>query len=180
MPLGSYTTAKDQGNRAVMYRDNAGHTFSAKVEKMSTQPTAPATPTAATATTGGTLAAGTYSYKITRIVDGTESLASAAVTQATTGSTSTVTVSWTNDPTAQAFRVYGRAGGSELLIAEVAAGSTSYVDTGAITPAGAQPGTLASNAVHLRILSRKGPYQTLLGGVLPATGLKQLNRYYAR
>jgi hypothetical protein len=180
MPLGSHTTAKDQGNRSVIYMGPLGRTFSAKVEKMSTQPSTPAQPTPSTSTTGGTLAAATYSYRFSRIVDGVESLAAAAVTQVTTGSTSTVTLTWSNDATAQAFRIYGRVGGSEQLLAERPAGSTTYTDTGATTPAGTVPAALPATAVHLRIAGRSGPYQKLLGGVLPATAEGQTDRYYVR
>jgi hypothetical protein len=155
MPLGTVTKAKDQGNAQVIYRSTAGKTYSAKVEKMSVQPSAPAAPTAATSTTGGTLAAATYS--------------------------STVTLTWGADGTAQAFRIYGRVGGSETLITEVAAGSTSWVDTGALTPSGtASPGVMPNTAVHLRILARSGVYQKTIGGVLPATAAKQGHRYYVR
>jgi hypothetical protein len=181
MPLGTVTKAKDQGNAQVIYRSTAGKTYSAKVEKMSVQPSAPAAPTAATSTTGGTLAAATYSYRLARVVDDVESNVSTAVTQVTTGSTSTVTLTWGADGTAQVFRIYGRVGGSETLITEVAAGSTSWVDTGALTPSGtASPGVMPNTAVHLRILARSGVYQKTIGGVLPATAAKQGHRYYVR
>lgn len=180
MPLGSHTTAKDQGNRQVVYLATNGKTYTGKVEKMSAQAAAPAQPTPSTSTTGGTLAAATYSYRLSKIIDGVETLAAAAVTQVTTGSTSTVTLTWTNDPNAQAYRVYGRVGGSEQLLAERPAGSTSYTDTGAATPSGTVPAALPSTAVHLRIAGRSGPYQKLLGGVLPATAEGQTDRYYVR
>jgi hypothetical protein len=180
MPLGTVTAAKDQGNRNVIYMGDNGKTYGAKVEKMSAQTAAPAAPTAGTATTGGTLAAATYSYRVSKIIDGVETQASAAVTQVTTGATSTVTVTWTNDANAQAYRVYGRVGGSEQLLAERPAGSTNYTDTGAVTPSGTVPAALPNTAVHLRILGRSGSYQKLLGGVLPATAEGQTNRYYVR
>ena len=182
MPLGSLTVSKDQGNGHVIYRDAFGNTFGARVEKMSqpSQAAAPAQPGSSTATTGGILAAATYSYRVSRIVDGVESQASTAKTQVTTGSTSTVTVTWSADPTAQAFRVYGRVGGSELLLAEVTAGSTQWIDTGALTAAGALPSATPATAVHLRIPALRGPYQRTIGDVRPATAEKQLNRYYVR
>ena len=59
------------------------------------------TVTAATATTGGTLAAATYYYKVSAVIARQgEILPSAEVSQATTGSTSTVTLSFTA-PTGQ-------------------------------------------------------------------------------
>jgi len=59
------------------------------------------TPTAATATTGGSLAAATYYYKVSAVIARQgEILPSVEVSQATTGSTSTVTLSFTA-PTGQ-------------------------------------------------------------------------------
>lgn len=93
----------------------------------------------ATATTGGTLAAGTYSYRVSAIDGaGGETLASAETAQATTGATSTVTVNWGAVSGATGYKVYGRTAGAQLLIATVGA-VTTYVDTGAVTPAGALP-----------------------------------------
>lgn len=91
-----------------------------------------------TATTGGTLAAGTYSYRVAAKNAFGSTLASTATTQATTGATSTVTVNWGAVSGATGYDVFGRIGGSELLIASVGA-VTTYTDTGAITPAGALP-----------------------------------------
>lgn len=92
-----------------------------------------------TATTGGTLAAGTYSYRVSALDGaGGETLASTATTQATTGSTSTVTVNWNAVTGATGYKVYGRTAGAELLIATVGA-TTTYTDTGSVTPAGALP-----------------------------------------
>jgi len=180
MPLGVVTTVKDQGRRTVLYRDAKGRSFNATVDKMSgARGSAPTQPTPSTNTSGGTLAAATYSYRFAVVKDGVESAAAAAVTQITTGSTSTVTLTWTNDPTVQAYRVYGRVGGSELLMAELPAGSTNWTDTGAVTPAGAIPAALGSNAIHIRIPGFK-PYQMTLGGVEPATAEGQLGRYYVR
>lgn|SRR5262245_50791664 len=182
MPLRTLAVAKDQGRNVVDYVDALGRHFGATVEKVSVQAATPAQPTPSTNTTGGTLAAATYSYRFSKIVDNVETQAAAAVTQVTTGATSTVTLSWTNDPAAQAYRVYGRVGGSELLLAELPAGSTQYTDTGATTPAGALPGALGANALNLRIPSKGifNPTRQIVGAVLPATAPKQTNRYYYR
>jgi hypothetical protein len=181
MPLATVTTVKDQGNRVVNYRAPNGKSYNGTVVKMSSQPSAPATPGSSTSTSGGSLAAATYSYRLSRVVDDVESLPSTAVTQVTTGATSTVTVTWGADATAQRFKVYGRVGGSELLLATLPAGSTSWTDTGALTPAGALPTALPATAVHLRILGYAGGTgQKLKGGVLPATAEGQLDRYYVR
>lgn len=92
-----------------------------------------------TATTGGTLAAGTYSYRVCALDGlGGETLASAATTQATTGATSTVTVNWGAVTGATGYKVFGRTAGSELLLATVGA-TTTWTDTGSLTPSGALP-----------------------------------------
>jgi hypothetical protein len=92
----------------------------------------------ATATTGGTLAAGTYWYRVSAINSRGETIASTETSQVTTGSTSTVTVNWGAVTGATGYKVYGRTTGAELLIATVGA-VTTYIDTGAITPSGALP-----------------------------------------
>lgn len=119
--------------------------------------------TTATATTGGTLAAATYFYKVSAIVARQgEIAASAEVSQATTGATSTVTLSFSTptgldglQPTL--YKVYRSTGaGTETLLGYVDANvgfsadgitpilTTSIVDNGAtlIAQNGAtQPGT---------------------------------------
>lgn len=101
---------------------------------------APAAPTLTTSTTGGSLAAGSYNYRVTALNAYGQTLASpeAASNIATTGTTSTVTISWGAVPGASSYKVYGRTPGGELYIAAVTSGTT-YTDTGAITPSGALP-----------------------------------------
>lgn len=112
------------------------------------------TPSGVTATpgdTGGTLAAATYSYRVSAVNRYGETLASAAVTATTTTATSTVAVAWSEAVPVEgaapvtAYRVYGRVGGSEGLLAEVAATARSYTDTGADVP-GAAPKTTNTTA----------------------------------
>lgn len=95
-----------------------------------------------TATTGGTLLAGTYKYYVTAINANGETTVSNEVTQITTGSTSTVTLTWATVPTATGYKVYrtaaGGATGTELLLTTLGVVLT-YIDTGALTPAGALP-----------------------------------------
>lgn len=106
---------------------------------------APAAPTVTTATTGGTLAAGTYSYRVTaRNADG-ETTGSDAGTVTTTGTTSTATVTWAapavppgTDPITD-YRVYGRVGGSEGLLATIPAGTTTWTDDGSAAVGAAPP-----------------------------------------
>jgi hypothetical protein len=94
-----------------------------------------------TAITGGTLAAGTYSYRVSALDGaGGETLASEATTQTTTGSTSTVTVNWGAVTGATGYRVYGRTVAGEQLLATVG-NVTTWTDDGSATPAGALPAT---------------------------------------
>lgn len=92
-----------------------------------------------TSTTGGTLAAGTYFYRVSALYAGGESLASAETSQITTGATSTVTVNWGAVANATGYRIYGRATGAEQLIGTVGAGVTTFLDTGSASPSGALP-----------------------------------------
>lgn len=106
------------------------------------------TPTGVGATpsgTGGTLSAATYSYRVSAVNSYGETLASAAVTAITSGVTSKVTVAWSPvvpldgaDPVTN-YKVYGRTGGTELLMATVSAATFTWDDTGAVSPSGALP-----------------------------------------
>lgn len=101
----------------------------------------PAAPTLTPSTTGGTLAAGTtYNYRVAAVdADGKQTLAGpqAASNATTTGTTSSIAISWTAVTGAASYNVYGRVAAGELLLANVA--GTTYTDTGAITPSGALP-----------------------------------------
>lgn len=160
----------------VSYRNAAGETTDVVVTGI--QQAAPAQPTSSTATTGGTLAAATYSYRVTAVIDGVETAASVAKTQVTTGTTSTVTVDWATIAgsapysRASAFKVYGRTGGSELLMGTVNMPTTSFVDTGAVTPSGALPA--ATSAIAFKNFGTK----TVQTQIPMATAAKQTNVYY--
>lgn len=162
----------------VSYRRASGKT--ADMVVLARQQPAPPAPGSSTSATGGTLAAATYSYRISAVIDGIETATSAAKTQVTTGTTSTVTVTWTSIYAtapynrATAFKVYGRSG-TELLMATVLVGTaTTFVDTAAVTPSGAQP--TATKGVRLKDIHGK----QLLGNVLQGTSVKQTNRYFVR
>lgn len=88
----------------------------------------PATPTVTTATTGGTLAAGTYSYRVAALSAYGETVASTAATVTTTGTTSTATISWTSVASATGYAVYGRVAGVERLLGRTV--TTSWTDDG--------------------------------------------------
>lgn len=157
----------------VSYRNANGESRNMVVS--ASQETAPAAPTTTPAGTGGTLAAATYSYRVSKVVNGIETQASTATTQATTGATSTVTVDFATgyDTRATSYKVYGRVGGSELLMATVTNPTTTFVDTGAVTPSGALPA--ATTAVTLA-----DPYGAPLTAVAKATTVKSTNAYLLR
>ena len=163
--------------QSVIYRDAAGQSHAAVV--IGQQYNAPAIPASSTNTTGGTLAAATYSYRVSAVIAGVETAASAAKTQVTTGATSTVTIDWTTIAasapysSASAFKIYGRTGGSELLMGTVNMPTKTFTDTGAVTPSGALP--VANNAVRIRLNHLK---TVLL--VAKATAMRQAARYYQR
>ncbi len=162
-------------NDTVRYRNASGESVTALV--VGVQLGAPAQPASSTATTGGTLAAATYSYRVSAVVDGIETTASTAKTQVTTGATSTVTVDWTATavPAATAHKVYGRTGGSELLMGTVNMPTTTFLDTGSVTPAGALP--TADGRIAIR-LPHQSPH--VLNPVLKATTMKQTGVYQHR
>jgi hypothetical protein len=101
-----------------------------------------AAPATSTSTTGGTLAAATYSYRVAYLFGTLVSAPSPAKTQITTGATSTVTIDVTGlvPPGATSWRVYGRTGGSELLMGTQTLPATlTFIDDGSGTPSGALP-----------------------------------------
>ena len=119
---------------------------------------APVQSAASTATTGGTLAAATYYYKITSTTAAGESTGSNEISQATTGTTSTVTLNWAAATNATGYKIYrGTSAGAEnLLIATIASGATvTYVNTGGETTSTASPpavnGAAALNAFQLSL-----------------------------
>lgn len=133
-------------------------------------------PGMATATTGGTLAAGTYVYTTTGVVNGVESAASATGSQVTTGSTSTVTVTAATVSGATSYRFYGRTAGNQFFMKEQA--SNVFTDTGSITP-NASVVPAASTSVS-SLLFPELQTNRLVHGVAAATSTKQTGAYHAR
>jgi hypothetical protein len=115
---------------------------------------APVQSALATATTGGTITAGTYKYVVTAINAAGETVASNEQTIVTTGSTSTVTVTWGAVAGATGYKLYktaaGGATGTELLYKTVGV-VTSDVDTAPGSPSGAFPSqnTAANPGVYV-------------------------------
>lgn len=95
--------------------------------------------TSTTTTTGGTLATGTKSYRVSAVGPLGETLASTAhVTASLTTATSTVTLTIPNIPNAVGYRIYGRTAGSESYLTTVSASTgsnTEFLDyDGSLTP----------------------------------------------
>ncbi|HEY5026586.1 MAG TPA: hypothetical protein VII76_16540 [Acidimicrobiales bacterium] len=80
----------------------------------------------------GTLAAATYSYKVSAATQFGEGIASAAGTATTTGSTGSVALSVTAVASAVYYRWYGRTAGAWFLLAQTL--TPAYTDTGAAVP----------------------------------------------
>ena len=85
----------------------------------------------------GTLAIGTYYYRVTAINANGETLPSTE-TSITLGGIGGVNVNWSSVPDATGYKIYGRTTGAELLIATVGDVNT-YLDDGSVTPTGAMP-----------------------------------------
>lgn len=103
---------------------------------------APVQSALATASTGGTITAGVYKYVVTAINANGETSASNEQTITTTGSTSTVTVTWAAVTGATGYKLYktaaGGGTGTELLYKTVGVVLTD-TDTTPGTPTGAFP-----------------------------------------
>jgi lysophospholipase L1-like esterase len=107
-------------------------------------------PTGATATgaiTGGTLAAGTYYYRVATTW-GSSSISDACAEFSTTvasGTTGSVAVKWDSSKSGTGYKIYrGSTPGTEQLIATITAAqparpACSFTDTGSVTPSGALP-----------------------------------------
>lgn len=154
----------------VIYRRSNGESMAVIVT--GGQGDAPAAPVAVGSGTGGTLAAASYTYKNTYVKDGVESALSAASnTYVATGSTSSVALTVATVAGATSYKIYGRTGGSFLLMNTITAPTVLYTDTNADTPSGAAPGT------DFKVTFRT-PYagHAQLTGILPGLGANQYQR----
>lgn len=111
---------------------------------LAAQTAAPTISSTSTATTGGTLAGSTtFGYKITRSTPAGETTPSAESTRATGAgtNTNTITINFTGAAAGTSTKIYGRtSGGPWGLIGTVAAGVTSFIDDGSVSPGAAPPG----------------------------------------
>jgi hypothetical protein len=104
------------------------------------QPSAPTLTT--NSTTGGTLAAATYFYRIVAVdFNGNTTTPSNELAVTTTGSTSSVTISWPLVSGAYNYRIYRgiTSGGQNLYYTVTGTNTTSFTDTGAAGTAGTTP-----------------------------------------
>lgn len=115
----------------VSYRNQDGETSNVLVTGV--QPAAAPAAPVVTAGTSGSLATATYGYRITAVVGGAESEASAAGSAAVTGPTGSAEVTLPGDPDTQ-YAIYGRTAGDHRFMFLSALGATSFVDDGSITP----------------------------------------------
>ncbi|HEV3341212.1 MAG TPA: hypothetical protein VG125_12670, partial [Pirellulales bacterium] len=102
----------------------------------------------------GSLATGTYYYQVTAVTLGGETTAGNEESIAVNGPAG-VTISWNPVAAATAYNIYRgtSAGGENVLVGTVAAGNTSFLDTGVGSP-GTPPGaTTAASAPHSTISS---------------------------
>jgi len=100
-----------------------------------------------TSTSGGTLAAGTYYWKVTATASGGEGIGSNEVTATTTGTTSSQILNWTTVTGASGYKIYrGTAAGAENVLVATVASVNTYTDTGTAGTAGAPP--IAASYVH--------------------------------
>ncbi|MDE2105243.1 MAG: hypothetical protein KGL39_48910 [Patescibacteria group bacterium] len=117
-----------------------------------------------TATTGGTLAAATYYYKVTALGATGETIGSNEASITTTGTTSTVTLTWSAVVGATGYRVYrGTSAGGESVY--YAPGNvTTYTDTNAASTGGTPP--TANTAISLGLVT-----------ITPGTGATQIGNW---
>ncbi len=90
---------------------------------------------------GGSLAAGTYAYRVSATNALGETLTSLETSITTTGRAAAVTLSWDRVPGATGYRIYGRRTGAQLLLMAAIsdASTTTWTDTGVATPSGPLP-----------------------------------------
>jgi phage tail tape-measure protein len=162
----------------VQIRNAAGKTRNATV--IQTQPAviAGAAWSVANSGTGGTLTAATYSYRITQVVNGVESAPATAETTVVAGGTTNKCTITLPGVAGTIYKIYGRTGGSELLIGTTAAGASSFDDTGAVTPSGALP--TADGRIGVWNPSGGLTSGDLGGTAIKATSMKSVNAYFKR
>lgn len=106
---------------------------------------APGTVTPTPSTSGGTLAAGSYFYKVTAVNGGGETIGNPEATATTTGSTGSVALAWTAVTGATSYKIYrGTLAGAESVF--FTSVTNSFTDVGGAGSAGTVPTTNTSAA----------------------------------
>lgn len=161
---------------SVTYRNAAGETTDVVVTGVQGAAPSNAGYTATPSASGGTLTTATYSYRVSLVVAGVETPASTAKTAAVTGPTGSVTIDATvmlaANTTATHWKLFGRVGASEALIATTVRATPTFVDTGSVSPSGAVKA--ATEAIAFRNRGT-GVVQTQIP---LATAAKQTGVYY--
>lgn len=122
------------------YSDTAGTELATDSLALAVKPVAFVQAAASTSTTGGTLAAATYYYKIVAFDAQGRKLITNEVSQVTTGTTSSNTLSWGAVEGAVEYRVYrGTATNTQTGYYSVGAGVLTYLDIGATLTTGTVP-----------------------------------------
>jgi hypothetical protein len=116
----------------------------------------PNQPSTSASTSGGSLATGTYYYKVTAIIGSVETIASWEKSQAVTGPTGSVTVSWSAVSGASSYKVYRSTTTESQDVRIKTTSSTSYVDDGTAPEASATP-PAQTNWCSWNIGNRTGP-----------------------
>ena len=130
-PITSYTAGRTVtlvGEATSAIDTGAGGAGVALSVATATNLAAPVLASATPSLTGGTLAAGTYYYKVSATTASGESVASNEVSAVTTGLTSSVALAWSSVGAATGYRIYaGTAAGAEnRLVAAVSEVTTTY------------------------------------------------------
>ena len=109
---------------------------------------APTGLTAVASTTGGTLAAGTYFYKVTTTNSGGETTAANEISVTTTGSTSSVALTWDADSAGTGSKIYrGTTTNGENVYQALSGTAQTFTDIGGATTAGTVPGSNTAQSV---------------------------------
>lgn len=123
---------------------------------------APGTITPTPSTTGGTLAAGTYYYKVTALNAQGETVGSSEATATTTGSTGSVALAWTAITGATSYKVYrGSSSGGENVYYTTT--TNSYTDTGSTGVSASVPtvNTTGGGIIAISAVTAKSDGQTI-------------------
>jgi len=125
-PLFLFSAKRGQGSYA--------NSLAIKIESENLE--APKNPSATSSSTGGNLLAATFEYYVAAISKTGETLCTApiSIVIGSLTTTNSVTIHWDAVPGAVGYYIYGRSPGTPGRIAQVGGGTTSYVDTGIVTP----------------------------------------------